>query len=377
MKSLFTLFSITFMWFVSLGQTPIEVTDMTLKIPPVGEETMYYAFAEGDQIVFNFQEIDNKELKEMEILEYPSTSKFMDFKATKVQDKRIQVMRTGIYKFRFSNGHLISNRICKVKIERIPASEATKNFNTAIKWEVLADTTWNTYTKDVLVGYDTLLQQKTRRVLVKADSTEELILDKSQKVHSTTNENGNRSSLFFSLPQNIDTHLEEKRVVAWAYWIGVGEESNVAWQKNSQAITKAVSGAASIYMTPIGGIAAGLVTSLLLPTSGEDIIYSLLDEANLRLKNNNYQYRVYDQGKGIASYKRFTQTGIQQGKFHVLLENDNFMVGIDVNVKVSAIVEQKTFKDEEYTDQKVTPKYEKQVMRDPIIKNRKEPVMMQ
>jgi len=39
--------------------------------------------SEGDQLVFNFQEVNGKELKEIEIIEFPSTSKFMDYKKQK------------------------------------------------------------------------------------------------------------------------------------------------------------------------------------------------------------------------------------------------------------------------------------------------------
>ena len=62
------------------GQTPIDVAENTFKIGSFGEEIFYYGFSEGDQILFNFQEVNGKKLKELEIIEIPSTSKFMDYK---------------------------------------------------------------------------------------------------------------------------------------------------------------------------------------------------------------------------------------------------------------------------------------------------------
>ena len=42
----------------SYCQTPIDVTDQTIKIGGLEEEIPYFGFAEGDQIVLNFTEIE-------------------------------------------------------------------------------------------------------------------------------------------------------------------------------------------------------------------------------------------------------------------------------------------------------------------------------
>src|SRR5688572_20833780 len=101
--------------------SPIAVAENTLKVGRLGEETFYYGFAEGDQMIFSFEEVNGKELKEIEIVELPSSSKFMDYKSSKIQNKTITINRTGIYKFRFANS-AISGRICRFKIQRIPRS---------------------------------------------------------------------------------------------------------------------------------------------------------------------------------------------------------------------------------------------------------------
>ncbi len=48
------------------GQTPVDVAESTLKVGIMGEEVFYFGFAEGDQIIFNFEEANGKELKELE-----------------------------------------------------------------------------------------------------------------------------------------------------------------------------------------------------------------------------------------------------------------------------------------------------------------------
>ena len=127
----------------SHSQTTIDVVESTLKIGALGEEVFYYGFAEGDKIIFNFEELKGKELKEIEIIELPSSSKFMDYKSVSIKNKELTVQKTGIYKFRFSNS-AVAGRICKYKIQRIPASEVTANFNTSVYWKTNYDTTYYT-----------------------------------------------------------------------------------------------------------------------------------------------------------------------------------------------------------------------------------------
>lgn len=355
------------------AQSAIDVADLTLKVKANSSEEFLYGFAEGDQIVFSFSEADGKEIKEVEISEFPDNSKYLGYEISKIDKKIINVIEKGVYKFRFKNTHLLKGRICQVKIQRIPATEATEKFNTNIKWVTEHDTSWNTYTKDFIAGYDTLFIQRTKKVLDKEEVIEEVIMDKSQRVHSSTNANGNKTFVFFTLPSNISTDLETKKVTAWAYWVGVGEESNKAWQQNREILSEAINVAAGIILTPLGALAAGTLTDLMLPTIGEDVRYGLVDETNKGYFMGGMEFRGYDFGKGVAGYKKFTDKGMCQGKFYVVLYNDNYMQGIDVNVKVSAIIERKVYKVVEYTDIQSTPRYEKRIIKDPILKARKFP----
>lgn len=50
----------------------VDVADFKLKVAGSNDEDMYYGFAEGDQIIFNFSVAGNKVLKEVDIFEYPS-----------------------------------------------------------------------------------------------------------------------------------------------------------------------------------------------------------------------------------------------------------------------------------------------------------------
>jgi hypothetical protein len=364
-------------WFICLVpkiySQNIDVTETTLKIPSLGEETLYYGFAEGDQIIFNFQEMDNKEMKEVEVFEYPSNSKFMDYKSSRIENKNILVSKTGVYGFRLKNSAVLG-RICKIKIQRIAASEKTKLFNSSIKWVDKSDTTWNTYTKDVVVGYDTIRLNKTKKELVKTENVEELIMDKSQRVHSTSNSEGNKTHLFFSLPQYESNDLIDKKVISWAYWVGVGEEANQAWKQNAKLVSGLVKGVASYVTTPLGGLLVGTVTELMLPNMGEDVAYGIVDSKNKDLFYAGMEYRGYDFGKGIAGYKKFTNENMLSGTWFIVLSNDNVMQGIDANVKVVTLIETKTYDYRPYIEQKITAVYEKKIFKDPVITTNKIPV---
>jgi GH24 family phage-related lysozyme (muramidase) len=364
-----------FLWTVTaFGQEPIDVTDQTIRIGGLKEEEIYFGFAEGDKIIFNFKEADNKELKEIEIVEYPSNSKFSDYKTKIIENKTITVTKQGVYIFRFKNS-AISGRICKIKIQRIPGSEATKNFNSTVTWETRQETTYNTYTKDVIVGYDTTYVQKSKKELVKTELSEDIIMDKNERVNSINNlDYKNYKTIQVTLPQNEISTYKTKKIVSWAYWIGVGKESSEAWAKNVKTVSNVASGALTIFGGgPLAGIAVGAVTSLAMPTTGEDVAYWFIpDYQNAQLFLANQSFSQFDKGKGVAAFGK--NSNRTQGVFYIGLLNDNQFQGIDANVKISVIWETNYYEDKQYTEMNVTPRYEKKQFSDPIIKTIKVPV---
>lgn len=363
------------LWTVTaFGQEPIDVTDQTIRIGGLKEEVIYFGFAEGDKIIFNFKEADNKELKKIEIVEYPSNSKFSDYKTKIIENKTITVTKQGIYIFRFENS-AISGRICKIKIQRIPGSEATKNFNSTVTWETRQETTYNTYTKDVIVGYDTTYVQKLKKELVKTELSEDMIVDKNERVNSINNlDYKNYKTIPVTLPQNEISTYKTKKIISWAYWIGVGKESSEAWAKNVKTVSNVASGALTIFGGgPLAGIAVGAVTNLAMPTTGEDVAYWFIpDYQNEQLFLANQLFSQFDKGKGVAAFGK--NSNRTQGVFYIGLLNDNQFQGIDANVKISVIWETNFYEDKQYTEMNVTPRYEKKQFSDPIIKTFKVPV---
>lgn len=357
---------------ISFGQK-VTVAELQIKLNPGVAEEVFYGFAAGDKIILTVEEANGNTIDEVTVLEYPDTYKYKGHDIKKEKNREFIVSNKAIYKFRFNNSGK-DLRICNVKIQRVPASKLTESFNTAVKWKTVQDTTWNTLVKEVVVGYDTLNVQKTRKAVAFEKKYEEVVLDKSQRVDSRATLGQSKASVAFVLPVNYTGKDETKKIIAWAYWVGVGEESNEFWKQNRKVIVGAVQGATTIFTSPLGGIAAGAVTNLMLPTNGEDVEYALVNEQNNKLFFQDKAYKSFDSGKGIAAYKRFTDSAILQGKFHMALTNDNYVQPIDVNVKVSAIIEHIKYKDEKYTDKVITPRYEKKIIKEPGIITRTIPV---
>ena len=84
-------------------QKPVDIADLTIKINAMGSKDLFYGFAEGDEIIFNFEELKGKTLKEVKIIELPNNTKFLDYKTSITIDKKINVSKTSVYQFKFNN----------------------------------------------------------------------------------------------------------------------------------------------------------------------------------------------------------------------------------------------------------------------------------
>ncbi len=349
--------------FATFGQDAVDVTDQTIKIK--GDEELYFGFAQGDKIIFNFREIDNKEFKEIEIVEYPNNSKFSDFKTSKIENKTLTVTKQAAYIFRFKSGG-VGGKICKVQIQRIPASEATRDFNTTINWITKQDTTWNSYTKDIVVGYDTAYLQNTKKELVRIDTSVTELFSKTEQIG-----NEDYSSLNVYLPENSYSPnqlspYQSKEVIAWSYWLGTDKQS---YESANQSLSKGIGALATL--SGYGALANLAITGVSLfsnPTNGSNVKYSFI-------AMQNGQQFTFDSGDGVAANGRNEK--LLQGTFTIRLYNDNVWNDINVTVKVIAVQVSKTWEDKQYTEQKVNPKYEKQIFTEPNVRTYKVPTLGQ
>lgn len=338
---------------ILLADNSILVTESTISLDYNKTEELYFSFAEGDIIEFDFEMVKGSNLKEIEIYELPNNRVFSEFKAEKFSKKQIIVRNKNLYKFSFFSSSL-TKRVFKIRIYRIPSNESTKKFNTNWKWEIKKDTIYIPYTIDSITGYKTVKYEERIRELIKTENIEDILFNKSQRVHSFYNQNKSSTYLRVDLPNTINTELKEEKLIAWAYWIGVGQEAQKSYLENSKSIGKLANGIASTYGTPLAGLAVGTITELMIPKTGEDVYYSFIpDYENAEKFVNGQTYLQFDNGKGIAAYgKNTTRT---KGTFYIGLYNDNQVQGIDVDVKVVAVKEVKTYEFKIYQREREEP----------------------
>jgi hypothetical protein len=297
------------------AQPAVDVAESTLKVAALSEEVFYYGFAAGDQLLFSFEEVNGKELKEIEIIALPGSSRFMDYKTRKVETKTFSVTQTGIYKFRFSNG-AITGRICRFSIKRVPGSEQTRNFNTTVFWETKYDTTY------------TMVDE---RYLIRSDTAAVTVVDQTAKVSSTNALNGNSNKTV------VDIILPEG-TISWSYYIGVGREGREAYEA---AKSKALNGAAMVAARIPGyGTMAALAlygANYFSKVQGEDNVkyYFISNWDNVLAFEAGNTFYQYKQGDVINDASQMKSPLI--GKTYLGLSNDNIMEPIDVLVKVTAI----------------------------------------
>ncbi|WP_298347760.1 hypothetical protein [uncultured Dokdonia sp.] len=335
------------------SQKPILVTESTISLNLDETEELFFSFAEGDIIEFDFEMVKGKHIKEVEVYEMPNNKIFADFKVQKISKKQIHIRNKGLYKFKFYSSSL-TKRVGKIKIFRIPADESTKKFNTNWKWKTIRDTIYTPYTIDSITGYKKIQYKEKVRELVKTENIEDILFNKSQRVHSYYNDNRSSTYLRVDLPNPMVSDLKEERLIAWAYWIGVGQEAQQAYKENARAVGELANGVSAIYGTPLAGLAVGTVSELLIPKTGEDVFYTFLpDYENAEKFINGLEYLQNDTGKGIAAYGK--NSNITQGTFYIGLHNDNQIQGIDVDVKVVSIKEVKTFEIVEYDREREEP----------------------
>ena len=324
------IFSVLFTTITLLcsAQTPIDIAENTLKVSPSGEEEFYYGLAEGDQLVFNFEETNRKELKELEIMYLPSHIIFKDYKTSVINNKILNITETGIYKFRFVNTNILSGRICKFKLQRIPASEKTKKFNTTV------------YKRP---GFDTTYYYESKKYL-KKDTANIEVVNQTAKVHSKMNFNSNKTITNFKLPDNT---------VSWSYYIGVDQAGQQAFEKATQQL---VASSTPLILKLVGGnpltaLAMGFTSYLSQLQSGEDIDYYLTDGQNVTLFLNKKPFKAYKQGKIINDFSGMYPI---QGILSFCFSNDNAVSGVSVFVKVTAIQVNATWQTRQIRQMKIS-----------------------
>ncbi|MCB0546667.1 MAG: hypothetical protein KDD19_03715 [Phaeodactylibacter sp.] len=366
------------------AQLPVTVAELTVEVGANSEENLYYGFETGDLLIASLELLEGKDLKAFEVIEYPENSRILEYETEGFDDKRLKVYQRGIFQFRLHNANLVKKRVCRIHIKRLPSSAATADFNPAVRWEERIDTTFKVQSETVRSGTEVKEVQQRRRMLAKVDTNVVTLLDKLERVHSRTNISAdNITRLTFELPRNRQEPSPEDpslttEVTSWAYWIGTGEEAQEWYQKaNGSAVARLAKGLTK------GAISVGLVSSgygalamlaiegvsvFTNPPSGENVKYALL------LRQGD-EYLELSSGNSITGFGRMDN--FTQGQFAIQLENDNYVEGINVNVKVVAVTVTKTYRDEYFTETREVPVNQSTTVREPILRKVRAPVLVE
>ena len=335
MRVLAVLFLLLFfVYSPAFGADKVTVADLELRVKPHSTEVLYYGFAEGDELLFSIKEETHKELKEVEVLEYPATSRYQEANTHKIKNQSIKVGRKAVYSFRLYNAEA-TERICHTSIYRIPASERTQNFNTAVIWKN---------------GYDTTYETIHEPFISRRDTSISTLMDQVARVHSRTtlDFSPNRSVVDFSLPAGT---------VVWSYWLGVGDEGKKVYKEALQKFIHSAAGAASRIPDygPMIALALEGLNYFTLSSSGDNVQYALMnDEKEANNFRENKKYIYLRNGNIVTDFARMYNP--LKGKVYLGLLNDNIHDAIDVNIKVVAVVVKETVSIKEYRKPHISPK---------------------
>ncbi|WP_020534803.1 hypothetical protein [Lewinella cohaerens] len=333
---------------LGITQQAIEITDQTLKIN--GEEYLYFGFTAGDEVIFSMEEVNGKELKEVEVLRYPDQVVYANLQVGSLE-KRLRITEEGVYQFRLKHSGL-GSRICRVSIGRIPAA-GKASFNTAVAWVE------QSATEAAIIGYETKQVACSRRVVAAIDTTIETILNRTERVHSSTNLNGNTTSIGFSIPEMVyepNIHVPDKitETVSWAYAISTGTSGD-AWYKSANTKAAATNVTKTMISTGLLSTGYGALAILAIegvsmfsspPAAGDNVLFGITHAADGNAP-------TIAEGNSVAAFGKVTQH--RGGNYTLQLTNDNIIEAINVDVKVIAVIVTTTYQDEEYEETQFIP----------------------
>ena len=325
--SLFTLLVVV----ATYGQTIVDVAESSIKVGIKGEEMVYFGFAEGDQLIFSFEEANGKDMKEVEILELPTNSRFMEYKTSKIEGKTISIPRTAIYKFRFENSALIP-RVCKYKIQRLPASASTQNFNSTVYYDNYYDTTYSNEVETYLDRSDTVINNFQERIV---------------KVNALTAPGSSKTTFNITLPENT---------VSWSYYISADVAGKEAYQEAARVLSATAIREVTKFpaYNPLAAVALDASSHLARLDTGEHINYWIVENNNAELFKNGDQFRFIKRGKAINDFAKMDP---RDRAFHFCLHNDRRDAPVTVTVKITAILVNETLTSKEVRKMNVIPRH--------------------
>lgn len=331
----------------ALPVEPILVTDQTLKIQ--GEKRLFFAFEMGDEILLSIKMKKGKWLKQVVVLPYQKSQQYQGLQVEGLQQKLIRVPKRAVYEFRFTSG---GAKQAQIKIQRIPYSAARADFDTHVAWKTVTDTIRRQYKESIKVWYDTTFVTRYRKVLKRIDTSLVSLVERSERIHARTNlTQDNTASITWELPKAEQRTWSKKRILSWAYWIGVGQEGTENYNKEVKQFLRSTASKV-IQQNLLAGIALGLYSVVYNPPNGEDVDYTLTQIVGA-------QETALDAGSATRVFGRVGNHTM--GKIQLNLSNNNLINGINVHIKALAVTEQRIYRQEGYQVREIKTLEEKDI----------------
>jgi hypothetical protein len=260
----------------------------------------------------------------------PGSSKFMDVKTSKIENKTITIPRTAIYKFRFANSAILP-RLCKYKIQRIPASDATQNFNSTVYFDTYNDTSYSTEIENYISKADTIINNLQERNI---------------KVNPTSAPGTSKATFNFMIPENA---------VRWSYYVTAEKTGQLLYQEAGKnlAASEATTVAKFPTYSPLAALALERQSNLTRIDSGMRINYWIVEDDNADLFMTGGQFRFIKKGRVVNDFGKMDPGN---RTFNFCFHNDYKDTPITVTVKITVIAVNETLASREVKRMYVTPK---------------------
>jgi hypothetical protein len=305
----------------------IPVADQTFKAE--GMHEYIYAFAEGDQVDLYVQLLMGRELKVVELVQYPENSIFRSYELDTALTKTINIPQTGIYLLRLQEKGL-GKKVCRFTLHRTPARPGLARFDTRVGWDIRQYPTYQVLYRSVTTGKRTDVVSLGGQATVSANK-----FGLKKPV----------SNYQFTLPPYT---------VRWAYRLAVGQAGTQARQQDAAKFSQllkqgAVKMAGYQPQTALAAFALGMTIDLTTTTTGEDVEYALVDGPNLNkfLKYEPYQAFMQQPGVTVDAQRRYSPL---EGTYYFAMKSNNWMDDINVTIDIEAVTEIPIFDTETYLE---------------------------
>ncbi|UMB53933.1 hypothetical protein MKD41_00275 [Lutibacter sp. A64] len=312
----------------------INLTSGTVKVPAMQYKQFTFSFAEGDKIVFNFKEQQNKIINKVEIFELPSNLKFSDFKTKNITNKVITVNQEGIYLFRITNASL-GKRICNISVDRVPKDISTINFNSTVAKRIISDTTYTT--------------RIDRRLIKSKYHTKTVINKQKHFINSGTNSTflGGKSRI--AIPVNLPPNTVE-----WYYTFSASRnETDIDNVSSGMQLASEITN----LIDQTGLLNFG-INQLSKPPGANYCDLYLIDYSNYNNFINKQEFSYYTSGTRENLISGTVKVENNSNQLYLGLKNPDSAHGIHVVIGIVAITKEDIYESFEVKIPRVTTKEE-------------------